>query len=125
MKTVFDEKWVRELTGLLCYLGLVAVVIEWTRRLITDPRALVKYVAKLVRYPFALVVVIAAVFATWAVFAIKDHWWESFFAMLLGGAGIMIWFSLMMAPMFIGFGWLDELMKWRKEKSVSSKQNTL
>jgi TctA family transporter len=111
------KQWGDLLVGLWLLLGVVAVVIEGVRRIIKDSRALVKYLAHLVRIPLAGVTTIAAAFATWAAFAGMGHWWEGFAATFLGGSGIILWFSLMMAPVFIGIELLGRLAEKRKSCS--------
>lgn len=102
-------EWGREVFGWWLLLGLVTLVVEGARRIITDPRAFVKSVSRRMRIPLAILISIAATFATFGAFLWHGEWWLLFEGMLMLAAVIAAQFASAIAPILV----LDKLLARR------------
>lgn len=111
-------EWGREFLGWWLLLGLVTIVVEGARRIITDPRAFVKSVARRVRIPLAILISIAAAFATFGAFLWHGDWWLLFEGMLMLVVVIAAQFASAIAPILV----LDKLLAKRKRQNQQPPQ---
>ncbi|MFZ2643836.1 MAG: hypothetical protein WA117_22780 [Verrucomicrobiia bacterium] len=111
-------QWGQELWGAWLLLGLLCVVIEVVRRIITDPRGLVKSVAHRVRIPLAIVMTVGLAFATLGTFLWHGDWWGTVEAWLMLVVGIAAYFVSAMAPILV----LDKLLTKRQRHNQQPPQ---
>ncbi len=102
-------EWGREVFGWWLLLGLVTLVVEGARRIITDPRAFVKSVTRRMCIPLAVLINVVAAFATLGTILWHGDWWFLFEGLLALIVVIAVQFASAIAPILV----LDKLLARR------------